>query len=360
MANPRAPGAAHVTPRDVLVVIAGVLSVAFALFLLYELRRVLVWLFLAVFFAAVLTPLVDRVERAVRRRGLAIAIVVVAITLLIGAIAFAFARPVISQSVEFADDLPATIDRLRDAPVIADIRERFQIDSRVGSVGSDLPNQLLGLSGPLLGVFASIGHAIVGFISIVVFTIFLLLYGPRLVSTGDDALPDRVRGPATRIAERSMRAVSGWVIGNVLTSVVAAVATMVTLAALGLPYAFLLALWVGVADLVPLIGATIGALPAIVVAFLHSVTAGIVVTVFFIVYQQFENHVLQPVVYGRTIRLNPFVVLLAVVIGVELAGFIGAVVALPIAGVAQVAVEELWGPAIAPAEGSVEADAIGD
>jgi predicted PurR-regulated permease PerM len=334
----------------VLVVIGVVLAVALALFLLYELSRVLVWLFLAVFFAAVLAPLVDRVERSVRRRGLAVAIVMVAITVLLGGIAFAFARPVIDQSVEFAQNLPDTIDRIRDAPVVADLRERFQIDSRVGSVGKDLPNQLVGLSGPLLSAFASIGHAIVGFISIVVFTIFMLLYGPRLVRTGDEVLPEQVRGPATRIAERSMKAVSGWVLGNVLTSVVAAIASVVTFAALGMPYAFLLGLWVGVADLVPLIGATIGALPAIVVAFLHSITAGIVITVFFIVYQQFENHVLQPLVYGRTIRLNPFVVLLAVVIGVELAGFIGAVVALPVAGVAQVAVEELWGTHLSPSE----------
>ncbi len=344
MPTDRASRNSHVTPRDVLVVVGVVLAVALALFLLFELRRVLVWLFLAVFFAAVLAPLVDRVERTVARRGAAVAIVVVAITVLLGGIAFAFARPVITQSVEFADDLPATIDRIRDAPVIRDLRERFDIDSRVGSVGSDLPNQLVGLSGPLLTVFASIGQAIVGFISIVVFTIFLLLYGPRLVRTSDEALPDQVRGPTTRIAERSMRAVSGWVVGNVLTSVVAAIASLMALLALGVPYAFLLALWVAVADLVPLIGATMGALPAIIVAFLHSVTAGIVVTVFFIVYQQFENHVLQPLVYGRTIRLNPFVVLLAVVIGVELAGFIGAVVALPVAGVVQVAVEELWGP----------------
>jgi predicted PurR-regulated permease PerM len=353
MLSGRESRGSHVTVRDVLVVVGVLLAISLALFLLYELRRVLVWLVLAIFFAAVLTPFVDRVERSVRRRGVAVAIVMVTITLLLGGIVFAFARPVIDQSVEFAENLPDTIDRVRDAPLITDLRERLNIDSRVGSVGSDLPNQLLGLSGPLLSVFASIGQAIVGFISIVVFTIFLLLYGPRLVRTGDDALPDEVRGSATRIAERSMRAVSGWVVGNLLTSVVAAVASLLALLALGLPYAFLLALWVGMADLVPLIGATIGALPAIVVAFLHSTTAGVVVTIFFIVYQQFENHVLQPLVYGRTIRLNPFVVLLAVVIGVELAGFIGAVVALPIAGILQVAAEELWGPRASLGSGSV-------
>jgi predicted PurR-regulated permease PerM len=110
---------------------------------------------------------------------------------------------------------------------------------------------------------------------------------------------------------------------------------------MGLPYAFLLALWVGIADLIPLVGATLGALPAIIVGFLHSTPAGIVMVVFFVVYQQFENHLLQPIVYGRTIRLNPFLVLLAVIVGVELAGFLGALLALPVAGVIQVVIEEL-------------------
>ena len=135
-----------------------------------------------------------------------------------------------------------------------------------------------------------------------------------------------------------MAAVSGWVIGNVLTSLVAGVAALVVFVSLGMPYATLLALWVAVADLIPLAGATLGAIPAIVVGFLVSPLAGIVVTIFFVLYQQLENHVLQPAVYGRTIRLNPFFVLLAILVGIELAGFVGALLALPVAGIVQIVV----------------------
>jgi predicted PurR-regulated permease PerM len=131
------------------------------------------------------------------------------------------------------------------------------------------------------------------------------------------------------------------VAGNVVTSFIASLASIVTFSVMGLPYGVLLGLWVGVADLIPLVGATLGAIPAVIVAFLHSVTAGIVVTAFFIVYQQFENHVLQPAVYGRTIRLNPFLVLVAVLVGVELLGFAGALLALPVAGVIQVIVADV-------------------
>jgi predicted PurR-regulated permease PerM len=326
----------------VLVVVGVLLAVAVGLSLLYEVRRVLVWLFVAAFFAAVIAPLVTWVERRGVGRGLAVAIVVVALTLVIGGLVFAFAEPIVSEAVDFASHLPENIDRVKQAPVIRDVVERFNIQGSVGSVSKDLPQQLVGLSGPVLSAFATIGQAIVGFVSIVVLTIFLLLYGPGIVETGQRMVASRRhRERATRIGRRSLEAVSGWVAGNVLTSFIAAIAALIVFAILGLPYAFLLSLWVGVADLIPLVGATLGAIPAIVVAFLHSVTAGIVVLVFFVVYQQLENHVLQPVVYGRTIRLNPFLVLLAVLLGVELAGFLGALLALPIAGVAQVAFEEL-------------------
>jgi predicted PurR-regulated permease PerM len=105
----------------------------------------------------------------------------------------------------------------------------------------------------------------------------------------------------------------------------------------------LLGLWVAIADLIPLVGASLGALPAMIVAFIHSVPAGVIVTLYFIAYQQIENHVLQPFVYGRTIQLNPFVVLLSVIVGVELAGFLGALFALPVAGAVQVILDHSMG-----------------
>jgi predicted PurR-regulated permease PerM len=331
----------HVSVEDVLVVALVLLAVAASLYVLYEIRRVIVWLLVAGFFATVLAPLVARIEGRGVRRGIAVAIVIVGLTVVLAAVLYAFAKPVVSQAVEFATHLHENVERLKQLPLVRDVVERFNIQGSVGGVSDKLPQELVGFSGPLFAAFATIGQAIVGLISIVVLTIFFLLYGPALVEIVRDAIASRrYRARAERLGRESMQAVSGWVLGNLLTSVVAAAASLVVFAILGLPYAALLALWVGLADLIPLVGATLGALPAIVVAFLHSMTAGIVTVVFFIVYQQFENHVLQPVVYGRTIRLNPFLVLLAVLIGVELAGFLGALLALPVAGIAQVALDE--------------------
>jgi predicted PurR-regulated permease PerM len=110
----------------------------------------------------------------------------------------------------------------------------------------------------------------------------------------------------------------------------------------GVPFAFILALWVAFADLLPLVGATLGAIPPILVAFLESPGIGIATIVFFVAYQQFENHVLQPVVMSRTVKLNPLAVLVAVLVGVKLAGLLGALLAIPVAGALQVVIRDVW------------------
>jgi predicted PurR-regulated permease PerM len=145
-----------------------------------------------------------------------------------------------------------------------------------------------------------------------------------------------------RVAVDACRAVSGYVFGNLLISLIAGTAAWLMLFILGVPYAEVLGLFVGFADLIPLVGATLGAIPTIGFAFLHSVPAGIIMTIFFIVYQQFENHVLQVTIMARTVRLNPLTVLVSVLVGVELYGFLGALLAIPAAGVIQVVAHDVW------------------
>ena len=111
---------------------------------------------------------------------------------------------------------------------------------------------------------------------------------------------------------------------------------------MGVPFAGLIAIFVGFADLIPLIGATLGAIVALIAAAFHSVPALIVVAIFFVAYQQLKNHVLQPLILSRTVKLNPLVVIVAILIGVELAGILGALLAIPFAGIIQVIVRDVW------------------
>jgi predicted PurR-regulated permease PerM len=137
------------------------------------------------------------------------------------------------------------------------------------------------------------------------------------------------------------RTVGGYVTGNLLISVIAGGSTTVVLLIMGVPFSIALGLIVGILDLVPLAGATIAGIIVGAVAFLHSIVAGVVVVVFFILYQQIENHLLQPVVYGRTVQLSPLAVLISVLIGAELAGVLGALAAIPVAGALQVLLRDI-------------------
>jgi predicted PurR-regulated permease PerM len=138
------------------------------------------------------------------------------------------------------------------------------------------------------------------------------------------------------------KTVTGYITGNLLISVICGLLTWVVLALTGVPFAGLIALFVGLADLIPLVGATLGAVVGIVAAFTQSITAGIIVVIFFVVYQQLENHLLQPLIFARTVQLNPLTVLLAILIGVELAGILGALLAIPVAGIIQIVARDIW------------------
>ena len=167
-------------------------------------------------------------------------------------------------------------------------------------------------------------------------TFFMLLEGPNWVDRFFSLLRPDARTRWRAVGHDIYRTVGGYVSGNLLISLIAGGLTAVVLAIMGVPYAIALGLIVAILDLIPLAGATIAAIIVGAVAFLHSVPAGIIVVVFFIVYQQVENHILQPVVYGRTVQLSPLVVLISVLIGAELAGVLGALAAIPVAGTLQV------------------------
>jgi predicted PurR-regulated permease PerM len=154
-------------------------------------------------------------------------------------------------------------------------------------------------------------------------------------------LPEKSQPRWRHVGDEIYKTVGGYITGNLLISLIAGGSITIVLLALGVPYAVALGLIVAFLDLIPLAGATIAGVIVGVVAFIHSVPAGIVVVVFFIVYQQIENHFLQPVIYGRTVQLSPLAVIVSVLVGAELAGILGALAAIPVAGAIQVIVRDV-------------------
>jgi len=253
----------------------------------------------------------------------------------VAAIGSLIVPPLVTQVSEFVDAVPDFIDDITagrgplgflqdDYQIVDRIREAIEAEGAAG---------VLGLSEPVLDVVRSVVTAVVGTITVVFLTYFMLLEGPRTIERALGLLPDGTRVRYERVGREIYRTISGYVTGNLLLSLIAGIAAAIVLFAVGSDYAIALALVVAILDLVPLAGATIAAIIVSTVVLIETDWLRCLIVIgFFLGYQQFENHVLQPLVYGRTVQLSPLAVLCAVLIGAELAGILGALVAIPVAG----------------------------
>ena len=327
-----------------LVVVSVTGSVGLSIFAIGRLWRIVTFLLIALFFAVVLTPAVNFLQyRANMRRGFATLLVFLAGLIVLSALIYAFVRPIVDQGQKFSDNLPHMIDDAQKGKgEIGHLIKKYDLEKKVDDNRKAIDKQLNAAGSKGLTILGSVFSGIVAAVTIMVLTVLLLLGGPDLSQSFLAIIPDHRRERVRRVASDASMAVSGYMFGNVVISLLAGIAAYVFLRVAGVKYPEVLALWVAFADLIPLVGATLGAVPSIAVAFLHSTPAGIAAIVFFVVYQQFENNVLQVTVMSRTVKLNPLGILVAVLIGVELFGLLGALLAIPVAGVIQVVVRDLW------------------
>jgi predicted PurR-regulated permease PerM len=329
----------HFRPRTVLVVLGIIIAAFLLLQVVQAAQGILIWIFVAVFLALALNPAVDALQRrGVRRRGLAVAIVFVGAIVAIAALAATVVPTIVAQVNDFVDAVPGYVEDLTQGRGRLGFLEReYQITERVREALSDGgATKVLGLSGTALAVTKGVITAIVATVTIAFLTLFMLLEGPAWMERVYGLLPEEKQPRWRAIGQDIYRTIGGYVTGNLTISLIAGIVSTLVLLVVGVPYAVALGLLVAILDLIPLAGATIAAIVVTTVAFLDTTTSGIVVLVFFVVYQQLENHVLQPIVYGRTVQLSPLAVLIAVLIGAELAGVVGALAAIPVAGAIQV------------------------
>ena len=326
--------------------VAAVLIVASFLLVVRALttaQRVVIWVLIAGFFAIVLAPLVRRLEARLRgHRGAATAIVMLATTVLFLGIVALFLLPIRSQIVATVTDLPGSVDDAASGRgPVGHLVTRLHLNNLVRDNQSEIRDWANRVNGQSFNIARSVMEGLLAFATIFVTAFLLLTQTSAIGGAVQGLIPHRRRLAAKRISVDAAAAVSGYMIGNLLISLIAGVSAFVCLLLLGVPNPAVLALWVAFADLIPLVGATLGAAVAVLAAFLHNTTAGIVALVFFIVYQQFENSVLQTKVMSRTVNVNPLVVLLSVLFGVELFGLMGALLAIPLAGSVQVVLKEI-------------------
>jgi predicted PurR-regulated permease PerM len=356
----KAADARNVPLRTIVAAVAVVAVAYLAGKLIYRLRDILLLVVVAGFLALLLNPIVVLLQRhpALRRRGIAVSIVSLLTVLLFFGLVLAFGLPLVNGITAVAHTLPAYLAKAEHGQGwIGHIVRKYHIQTWVQRNVPKLVGYAQTLSKPALAVGKGAVSLVIELFIIFVLVLLLLLEGPKMRRWLLRQLSPRRATGVSRVAGEVNRAVMGYMLGNALTSIIAGLVVFVTLMIVHVPYPLLWGLWVALVDFLPMIGGALAGIPTVLFAFgVEGFTAGVVTLVVFLTYTQVENHILNPVIMSRTVKINPLLVLMAVLIGASLGsligglfgGFVAALLAIPIAGALQVLVREAWQATAAP------------
>lgn len=343
----------HVPLRTILATVGIVVATGIVLVLAWALRLELILLFVALFFTVLLAAPVRVLEARGLGRGTATTLVFLTFLVAFCGLAYLFAEPLISHLLTLLGEYTKLAKKAEEGKGwVGSIATRLHIRNWLKDHVPKLKQYLETLVKPIVTLGSAALTTVVAMVTTAMLTYFLLLDLPKIWEGFLSLLSEDHAERVSRVTYEASKGVTGYIVGNVATSLIAGAIMLVTLLVCGVPFALLLALWVAMVDLLPIVGALVAGVPTVLLAFLHSLPAGIAVAVVFLVYQQVENHVLNPIIMSRTVRLSKLLILLAVVIfaalGDKVAGvlgtFIGALIGIPLGSAIQVVVRELWRP----------------
>src|ERR671911_108241 len=348
-------GWAGASPTQVMRTVAvGLLTAAVVLgafFLLWKVRTFVGWFVIALFLAAVLHPAVDWLQHRHKLMKRPIAIALTHLGLLVALIfVVGIFLPVLIDQINGLTKFVTTAANAPEGPTeyikglaqqsgLGGLFERFSDQLK------DLRDELGALLRNLFSSTGAIAISAAGFVAalatVLTLTFFLLLGSERYVNAGVGLFPEAHQPLVQRLLSQSAGAISGYITGNLAISVICGITTFVVLLVLGMPYAAPLALLVAVLDLIPLVGATLGGALLVIVGLFVEPWKAVVLLVFVLVYQQVESNFLQPMVYSKAVQLNGLVILIALLVGGQLLGIPGALLAIPVAEIIRIVVTEL-------------------
>jgi predicted PurR-regulated permease PerM len=336
-----------------VVVVIGLLDLNAGLILgLWVLRKIVLYVVIAFFFTLLMTPATRFLHSRGMSHGAATLLVFFVGALALVGLVYLFTEPLVTAALHFGQQVPTLVREAKKGHgPLGRLLFRLHLQKYLSEGSTKFTSQISKVLKPAtaFSVGAAAVSTLVTIVTIAVLTFFTMLEAPRMwrgfLRLFRPATSDRLG----RVVDATIRSVTGYMLGNALTSVIAGVISGVTLAILGVPFALLLGVFVALVDLLPLVGGLLAGVPVVIIAAIHSVPAGIIMLIVFLVYQQIENHVLNPVIMSKTVQLNPFWVLLAVLVGASLGGrvagglgtFVGALVGIPFGGAVQVIVREL-------------------
>jgi predicted PurR-regulated permease PerM len=334
MANGRLPTMGYWA--KVTATVAGVLILITAA---WSVRNILLLVLVAIVLAAGLDPQVRWLQRHHVARSWAVAIIVLLAVGLLALIAWLVIPIAVRQVHALAHNTPAYIDRLRHSTgFLGTVEAKYHLSLRLKELADRLPALAVG---KIPSITAGAGSVLFNALTVSVLTIYFLSGLERGKAAAKAFLGGHHAERNARIVDESVERTGGYVSGNIFISIIAGVLAFAVLEILHVPYTAALAVWVAIADLIPGVGATLGAIACVIVALFSSLGDGIAVAVYFVVYQRFENYFILPRVMTKAIDLSAPTVIVTLLIGSSLAGLAGGLIALPIAAAIRVAVREI-------------------
>jgi predicted PurR-regulated permease PerM len=349
----------HVPLRTIVVAVAVVAATYLAGKLIYRLRDIVLLIAVAGFVALLLNPIVVIMQTKLHlRRGIAVTVVSALAALAFLGLALAFGYPLVNGTTHLANRLPSYVASAESGQGwIGHIARKYHILTWVQRNTPKLVSYAQSLSKPALTIGEGAVALVIELFTIFVLILLLLLEGPKMRRWMLSQMTPQREATVTRVAREVNQSVIGYMAGNFLTSLIAGTVVFVTLLIVGVPFPLLWGLWVALVDFLPMIGGALAGIPTVLFAFFsQGFTAGLITLAVFLAYTQIENHILNPVIMSRTVKISPLLVLIAVLVGASLGSLVGgifgafvaALLAIPVAGALQVLVREAW-QATAPA-----------
>src|SRR5215217_6326045 len=325
--------------RSGALVSLGAASTLIGLYAVYTVRAILIRILIALFIAVSLDPAVRLLARRGMRRGVAVTLIFLLASALAAGFLISVIPPLVDQFRNLADDLPGYLGRLQSrSSHFRELNDRFNVSDQLQGLVGTLPGRL---GTGVLGFTSRVFGAVFNTLTVLVFTIYFMADMPRIRSGAVRLFPVDRRPRARQVVDLVVDKVGGYMIGNIIISIIAGLASLIAFSLLGVPFPVPLAFVVAICDLIPMIGATLGAIIGVTVAlFSTNLLHTLLVAAFFVAYQQLENYLIAPRVLKTTVELGAAAVLIAGLIGATVLGLVGALMAIPVAAAFNVLLSE--------------------
>ncbi|MBJ7519525.1 MAG: AI-2E family transporter [Solirubrobacteraceae bacterium] len=333
-------------PKAILRAVLIIVAVVIALYLIIQLRTPLTWLIIAAFIAVPLATLAGRLEQFMPR-WLAIVLVYVGLILTPVGLGAILVPPLVTEGNNFVNDVPGyaqdITEFVENNERLRELEAEYDITTKLEEEAAKLPGEIGDAATILQDVGFGIVSSLFAILTILVLSVFMVSGGPMWARRIIELQPPARAEQLDRVLRRIAAAVGGYFAGALAVAFVAGIANYIAMVILGVPFAGPLAVMAGLASLIPMVGATIAAvLIGLVTLFTDFPTTTIIWAIWAVLYQQFENHLIQPQIQKRTVNVSPFVTIVAVLMGGTLLGILGALLAIPIAASIQILLNEWW------------------